>query len=65
MKFTDRAIITMNRPGHQNSQGRVEKADWYSEIIVPRDTSGDLIPKPEVAQRRLEQHRLARPAAWC
>ena len=46
MKFTDSAMIMMNRPGHQNSQGRVENADWYSEIIVPSDTSGALMPKP-------------------
>ncbi len=28
MKLTDRAIAMMNRPGHQNSHGRVWKADW-------------------------------------
>ena len=46
MKLTDSAIMMMNRPGHQNSHGRVENADWYSEIIVPSETSGDLMPKP-------------------
>ena len=46
MKFTDSAMMMMNRPGHQNSHGRVEKADWYSEIIVPSETSGAWMPKP-------------------
>ena len=35
MKLTDSAIMMMKRPGHQNSHGRVENADWYSEISVP------------------------------
>ncbi len=46
MKFTASARMMMNRPGHQNSQGRVLKADWYSEIIVPSEMSGALMPKP-------------------
>lgn len=30
MKFTHRAMTMMNRPGHQNSHGRVAKEVWYS-----------------------------------
>jgi hypothetical protein len=45
MKFTESAISTMNRPGHQNSQGRVVNADWYSAIIVPSETPGGWTPK--------------------
>ena len=46
MKFTDRAMRTMNTPGHQNSQGRVVNAVWYSLMSRPSEVSGGRTPKP-------------------
>ncbi len=46
MKFTVRAIVTMSRPGHQNSHGRVANASWYWLISCPSDTFGYRMPRP-------------------
>ncbi|SIM67472.1 Uncharacterised protein [Mycobacteroides abscessus subsp. abscessus] len=46
MKLMHRQITTMNRPGYQNSQERVAKADSLALIREPRDTSGDCTPYP-------------------
>ncbi|SKF62343.1 Uncharacterised protein [Mycobacteroides abscessus subsp. abscessus] len=35
----------MNRPGHQNSHGRVLNAPWLAEINRPSETSGLTMPK--------------------
>ncbi len=46
MKFTLSAIETMNKPGHQNSHGRVANALWYWLMSLPSETSGGWMPKP-------------------
>src|SRR5690606_33865113 len=46
MKFTDSAIATINRPGHQNSHGRDWKAVWYWLTRLPSETSGGWPPSP-------------------
>ena len=46
MKLMLRQMSTMNRPGNQNSQGRVAKACWFCEMSRPSDVSGALTPTP-------------------
>lgn len=46
MKLTVSAMTTMNRPGHQNSQGRVENASWYCWMSWPSEIVGGWMPKP-------------------
>src|SRR5699024_3758603 len=40
MQLTHRAMTMMNRPGHQNSHGRVANEVWYSLISWPREMPG-------------------------
>ena len=44
MKLMHNAIAMMNRPGHQNSHGLVEKATWFSLMILPSEVSGACTP---------------------
>ena len=46
MKLMLRQISTMNRPGNQNSHGRVANASWFCEMSSPSDVSGALTPTP-------------------